>query len=79
MDQVLLTQGLVQPEVRLNLGPHLRGEFRVLGIDRGVIAGLGLHQEEGQRDDQKKGHHVLAQPPGEVGQHQRTSPDSAIR
>ena len=69
VDQVLLPQRLVQPEGLLDLGPHLRRQVRVQGIEGGIVPRLRLHQEKRQRDDQEQGQRHLAGPLDQVSRH----------
>ena len=72
--QVLLPKGLVQPERRLDLLPHLHGDIGIQGVERRVVAGLRLHQEERQGDDQEQRQDHLAGPPHQVACHRSMLP-----
>ena len=53
MDQVLLPHRLVQPECGPDLVLDLRWQVRIEDIEGGVVSRLRLHEEKGERDDEK--------------------------
>ena len=67
--QVLLAQGLVQPEGSLHLGANFRRQVWVLRKDRRIVSGLSLHQEKGHTDYKEQSQDYLSGAPCQVVAH----------